>query len=380
MTIENTVNGGITHSGNDSATNFSFPFKVNESDQVEVIIRDANDDETVLSSNYTVNNPTVEGSGSVDYPDSGDPLATGKKITIQPKMDYLQETDLRNQGRFAPETHEDAFDTAMMHIKELRGLIDRSIKFKVSSELTGAEFGEDPVDNRVIAWDGVTGNTKNVAAADIDVALVSTFWEAIIQDNSGDITLNGLIVGDPGSEDSGININGTTYESTFKVSDIDGSNYAQTILHRHSTTLEPLIIGARSNDNTSSHTAVTASQNLFSIYAAGYAGTSYKLFGQVICGVDSSGTISNTSAPGRMEFKVTPDGSITPATWLSVNNAGNPTFSGDAVISNLPGRNLLINGQGLVANRGTTFTSTSDPANSDDTYLLDRMLLLYSTI
>lgn len=41
-----------------------------------------------------------------------------------------------------------------------------------------------------------------------------------------------------------------------------------------------------------------------------------------------------------------------------------------------PSANLLINGDFRVAQRGTSFTSASVPANSDDTYLLDRWLLL----
>ena len=39
-------------------------------------------------------------------------------------------------------------------------------------------------------------------------------------------------------------------------------------------------------------------------------------------------------------------------------------------------KNLLINGGLSVAQRGTTFDSTTTPANNDDTYLLDRCLLL----
>lgn len=43
----------------------------------------------------------------------------------------------------------------------------------------------------------------------------------------------------------------------------------------------------------------------------------------------------------------------------------------------LPGdQNLIINPQGSVAQRGDTFTSVTSPANSDDTYLLDRWVLL----
>ncbi len=43
---------------------------------------------------------------------------------------------------------------------------------------------------------------------------------------------------------------------------------------------------------------------------------------------------------------------------------------------NMPGSNLLQNGSFKVAQRGTSFTSATTPANSDDTYLLDRWVLL----
>lgn len=39
-------------------------------------------------------------------------------------------------------------------------------------------------------------------------------------------------------------------------------------------------------------------------------------------------------------------------------------------------RNHLLNGAMMVAQRGTSFTSTTTPANNDDTYLLDRWILL----
>lgn len=192
MTIQSTVNDGITYSGNDSATTFAFPFKVDLNTQIEVIIRDALGVETtaVLNTDYTVAGFTVEGSGVVTYPISGDPLATGKKITIKPKMDYLQSTDIRNQGRFAPEIHENAFDTLMMHIKELKGEINRTIQFKKSSEITGAEFGVDPEDGKIVVWDGTTGKTKNVVA--VDSALVTTFWETVLANTNLSDSLDDL--------------------------------------------------------------------------------------------------------------------------------------------------------------------------------------------
>lgn len=176
------------------------------------------------------------------------------------------------------------------------------------------------------------------------------------------------IIGDPGSESSGINIGGVTYESTLKVSDIDGTNFAQTILHRHSTTLEPLIVGARTNSNTSSHANVTASQGLFSIYAAGYAGSNYKLAGSITIGVDSTGSISNTSLPGRMVFSITPNGTVTPEAWLTVSNdksaifTGDVTFSGDITVNGTTTTintvNLIVEDKNITINHGGTTAGT----------------------
>ena len=49
----------------------------------------------------------------------------------------------------------------------------------------------------------------------------------------------------------------------------------------------------------------------------------------------------------------------------------NPPVTGVAT-----GKNLLINGNFLLSQRGTTFDSTTTPANNNDTYLLDRWILL----
>jgi len=137
-----------------------------------------------------------------------------------------------------------------------------------------------------------------------------------------------LYLGNMGTEAGGIDVNGTTYAASLKISDIGSGDLAQTIHHRHSTTLEPVILGARSNSDTESHTDVTAGQKLFTITGAGYCGTSYKAFGAISVCADSSGTLSNTSAPGKWIFSVTPDTTVTPAAWLTVTNDKKATFAG----------------------------------------------------
>jgi hypothetical protein len=183
-------------------------------------------------------------------------------------------------------------------------------------------------DNAIARFSGTTGKIIQNSGVTID-------------DNNL-LTATKLIAGDPGTEGTGINIGGVTYESTFKVSDINGTNFAQTILHRHSTTLEPLIVGARNNSDTTTHTAITAGQNVFSIYGVGVAGSNYKLFGSVTIGADSTGSISDTSAPGRMTFNITPDASVTPAAWLTVTNDKTATFVGNINNSTLTASELVI--------------------------------------
>lgn len=149
------------------------------------------------------------------------------------------------------------------------------------------------------------------------------------------VNANFTHVGDMGSESGGVNIGGTNYQSSFKVSDIGGANAAQTILHKHSTTIEPLIVGARSNSDTTAHATLTSGQNAFTIYGAGWAGTNYKLFGSIAIGADTNGAISDSASPGRIIFNTTRKSSISPAASLTLNSDGDATFAGNVTVSAL---------------------------------------------
>lgn len=130
-------------------------------------------------------------------------------------------------------------------------------------------------------------------------------------------------------------VNWATYESTFKVSDIDWTNFAQNILHRHSTLLEPLIWFARSNTDTNSHADVTNSMNVWTIVWVWTAWTDYKIFWQMSIAADDTWTISNTSSPGKITFYITPDWSVTPVDVLVIHNDAEATFSGNVSANNL---------------------------------------------
>lgn len=136
-----------------------------------------------------------------------------------------------------------------------------------------------------------------------------------------------LIVGNPGSEGSGILVNlgagAAIFDATFKSSDIDDSRYLQALLHKHDTTYGASLALARSNSDTNTHGNVTNGMDLGIIHGLGWTGdNSYKIFGSIRIGVDSSGTISDSSAPGRIIRSVTPNGSLIPVVFETVDNNG----------------------------------------------------------
>lgn len=124
---------------------------------------------------------------------------------------------------------------------------------------------------------------------------------------NGTSRINGLIAGDPGTEASGITVGGTLYDSALKVSSLGGGDEAQFIMHRHSTTLGALIVGARSNTNDDTHSIVLDNQDLVGIIGTGWDGSNYEIGGLMRISVD--GTPGANDMPGRFEFLTTPNGS-----------------------------------------------------------------------
>lgn len=150
-------------------------------------------------------------------------------------------------------------------------------------------------------------------------------------------------IGDMGTEADGININGTVMAASLKVSDLGASDVGQFIMHRHSTTLEPYILGARSNTNDSSHAAVTAGMRVLSIFGCGTCGTSYKQFGGISIAADSTGTLNNTSSPGQLILYVTPNGAVVPATAILIKNDKSATLYGSVLLPSLQASTTYAN-------------------------------------
>lgn len=127
MTISTTVNKN-SFNGNDSATTFDTTFKFFDSTELTVILTDTGDLDTTLveSTDYTVSGG--DGStGTITYPVSGDPLATGEVLTVIRDVPTTQDLDLLNGGAWNPEEVEKALDRLTMIVQQLEELLDRSV-------------------------------------------------------------------------------------------------------------------------------------------------------------------------------------------------------------------------------------------------------------
>lgn len=156
----------------------------------------------------------------------------------------------------------------------------------------------------------------------------------LVDDISGQVTVGGLtqseriIAGDPGTEGTGIVVNGTLFESVLKASDLGGTNVAETILHRHSTGLPPILVGSRSHSNDDTHSIVLDGDGLLSIFGVGWDGVDYAISSEIRMEVD--GTPGIDDMPGQISFLTSPAGSDNPVERMVIGPDGIVSISGTA--------------------------------------------------
>ena len=142
--------------------------------------------------------------------------------------------------------------------------------------------------------------------------------------NTGDIfTTGNLTVSTNPALPDAIDVNGTIYSSSFIVSDIGSDHVAQTLLTRFSTSVQPIIAAAMNNsDDPLVNGDVAYGQALFQIGSLGYAGNNYKEFGGIVFSSEDNNllyTISDTSAPGKIDFNTTRDGEVNVTTGMTLH-------------------------------------------------------------
>ncbi len=116
MTVSTVVDHN-DYTGNGVTTSFPYTFRIFKKTDLTVSVIDLSENITVLvlDTDYTVTNAGGYNGGNVVLTT---PLANGWQISIARELEPTQETDLRNQGKFFAEVHEDAFDKLTMLIQQ----------------------------------------------------------------------------------------------------------------------------------------------------------------------------------------------------------------------------------------------------------------------
>jgi hypothetical protein len=136
MALTTTTNK-VIHNGNASATVFAYTFPILDASHLTVIYTDADDVETTLSaSQFSVTGIGGRSGGSVTYPLTGSPIATGTKLTIVRTVPYTQTTVLANQGGYYPEVVETRLDLITMQVQQLAEIVGRYTVSSISDPAT----------------------------------------------------------------------------------------------------------------------------------------------------------------------------------------------------------------------------------------------------
>ena len=158
------------YTGNDSTDTYSYAFKIATENDIKVSQRDTDDVETVLTLNvdYTVTGVGAANGGSIVL--TAGNLTTDYHLTIRRDSELKQETDIRNQGDFHPEAHENALDHQMAVAQTQQVEINRSVKVSetypdVSVELPGPQAG------KVLKWNDAGTALINVDTGDAEIAV-----------------------------------------------------------------------------------------------------------------------------------------------------------------------------------------------------------------
>lgn len=170
--------------GNDAATSFPFDFKIFADSDLRVVLRDALTAEYLLTLDvdYSVSmNPdqNADPGGTITYPLSGPPLATGERLTVTTDLELSQQTVFTNLGKFFPDTVEDTFDRLTMLLRQIQAESVRAIRVPVSLSDVLTDL-PTPVAGAALVWNDDGTALVNGIPTESLIA-ISSFMANVIQ-------------------------------------------------------------------------------------------------------------------------------------------------------------------------------------------------------
>lgn len=157
--------------GNGTATSFPFSFKVyatgdvavvraNTTTATETLLTEGVDYSVTLNADQ-VNNP----GGTITYPISGSPLASGFSLTVYGDTDYTQTLSLVGVSKFDPSAIEKALDRVVMQTQQLLEQLSRTLTLAVSTGAATNLTLPAPLANNLLGWNAAATGLQNVDAS-----------------------------------------------------------------------------------------------------------------------------------------------------------------------------------------------------------------------
>ena len=284
MTIATDTARTGPYTGNASTDVFAYGFKVTDQAHLVVTLKTVStgvEVVKVLTTHYSVSGVGDEGGGNVTM---GTPPAVGETLTISRSVTKSQTTDLVNRGAVQPEVLETAFDRGVQMVQDLDEIVDRSVRFAVSADLSS--FSPDvpaPVASKVIAinaantgFELVTEPSASVtaAAASASAAAASATAAETAETNAETAETNAETA-ETSSSNYANKVNGAVTGSDFssKAWSVGGTNVTTTASR-----------GAAKEWATTTGGAVDTSEYSAKEYATGTTATSAKTYATKVDG------------------------------------------------------------------------------------------------
>lgn len=185
MTVSTEVDHN-EYTSNGVTTSFPYTFRVFDKSDLVVQIVDLEENITVLvlDTDYSVTGVGGYNGGNVMLRTA---LTSGYRISVSRELPVTQETDLRNQGKFLAEVHEDAFDKLTMLIQQVFYNLSKVIKVPESGNWLVPTIRLRK--NKIFAWDE-EGNPIAVlpesgSASDVMIELAKSSGAGVIGTTSG---------------------------------------------------------------------------------------------------------------------------------------------------------------------------------------------------
>ena len=167
MTVASDVNKHV-YAGNGVTRVWPYTFDLPETYMLEVYVTGPGGMPVKLERGYSVDREAR----SVAYPSNPDepPLPAGYRLTLRRWVDFLQNTELRNQGEFFAKTIESQFDKDVMMIQQLAETVSRCVASPLDGQSSPEELTEQIMESQKRYSEIVSAHKETVLARDVSVS------------------------------------------------------------------------------------------------------------------------------------------------------------------------------------------------------------------